>query len=130
MLLLIFLVVLQESDSCDKDRHRHSSHARWVPNGTLAAEEHVDISKESLDESHRPLTEMCQHAFLDIILSEKFTLLCKLLVENFQEMTAGNLLGLSLINMRMKDGVYERSPSLFLSDIQLVIFALILLYNI
>ncbi|KAG8633221.1 PHD finger protein EHD3 [Manihot esculenta] len=116
----VLLMTVKESDSCDKDRHKHSSHARWVPNGTLAAEEHVDISKESLDESHRPLTEMCQHAFLDIILSEKFTLLCKLLVENFQEMTAGNLLGLSLINMRMKDGVYERSPSLFLSDIQLV----------
>ncbi|KAF2296677.1 hypothetical protein GH714_001116 [Hevea brasiliensis] len=117
------LMTVKESDSCDKDRHKPSSQARWMPNGTHAAKEHVDVdvtSNDSFNASHRPVTEMCQNALLNIILSEKFTLLCKLLVDNFQETKAENLLGLSLINIRMKDGVYEHSPSLFLTDIQLV----------
>lgn len=87
-------------------------------------------SSESLDESHCPVTRKCQHAFLNIILSENFTLLCKLLVENFREMKADNLIGLSIMNARMKDGAYERSPSLFFTDIQLVICAIVLLYKL
>ncbi|KAJ9146231.1 hypothetical protein P3X46_028521 [Hevea brasiliensis] len=114
------MMTVEEFDTCDKDEHKCSSQARWMPNG-IHAKEHVDFrSNESLDKSHHPVTEMCQRAFLNIMLSEKFTLLCKLLVENFKEMKADNLLGSSLINMRMKDGVYEHSPSLFFTDIQLV----------
>ncbi|KAG8660530.1 PHD finger protein EHD3 isoform X2 [Manihot esculenta] len=37
-----------------------------------------------------------------------------------REMKVDNLIGLSIMNARMKDGAYERSPSLFFTDIQLV----------
>ncbi|KDP32874.1 hypothetical protein JCGZ_12166 [Jatropha curcas] len=115
-------MTVKESDTFDKDKHKCYSQAGWMPNGThCTAKGLVDFtSNETSDESHRPVTEMCRHALVNILLSENFTLLCKLLCENFQEVKADNLISLSLINIRMKDGVYERSPFLFCTDIQRV----------
>lgn len=61
---------------------------------------------------------MCRHVCFDILISEKFTSLCKLLVENFQGIKIDNFFDLNLINSRMKDGIYDESPMLFLTDIQ------------
>ncbi|KAE8735106.1 AMP-dependent synthetase and ligase family protein [Hibiscus syriacus] len=79
------------------------------------------ISNRSFKESKPHITtEMCQRVFFEVIISEKFTSLCKLLFENFQGMKFDSLFHLSLMNSRMKDGAYEKSPILFSSDIQQV----------
>ncbi|GMI78373.1 hypothetical protein like AT1G77250 [Hibiscus trionum] len=77
------------------------------------------ISNGSFKESKPPTTtEMCQRVFFEVIISEKFTSLCKLLFDNFQGIKLDSLFHLSLMNSRMKDGAYEQSPMLFSSDIQ------------
>lgn len=94
-----------------------------MPNGThCAAGGHIVMSNESSNGTHRPVTEMCQNVFSNIIHSEKFTLLCKLLFENFPELKTDNLLGLSPIHRKMKDGTYEHSPWSFHTDVQMVTF--------
>ncbi|KAM7280893.1 hypothetical protein ACFE04_008027 [Oxalis oulophora] len=68
--------------------------------------------------NHCTRTEKCQHALLNILKSEKFSSLSKLLSENFQGAKADRLLNLKIINSRMKDGAYERLPVFFLDDVQ------------
>ncbi|XP_061972030.1 PHD finger protein EHD3-like [Populus nigra] len=92
-----------------------------MANGTHStAKGHAGVlSNGALDESrHHSVPELCQHAFLSILLSEKFTSLCKLLFENFQGMKTGSILSLSFIDRRMKDGAYDHSPMLFCEDIE------------
>ncbi|KHG16100.1 Cysteine--tRNA ligase [Gossypium arboreum] len=84
-------VTVKDSDTCHEDKQNCSPQAGQIPNGN-------------------------QHTAEE--LEEKFTSLCKLLLENFQGIKLDNLFHLSLINSRMKDGEYERSPMLFASDIQ------------
>ncbi|XP_062101442.1 PHD finger protein EHD3-like isoform X2 [Humulus lupulus] len=77
------------------------------------------VSNGHLDSlNHRSVTEMCHHTCFDILTSEKFTSLCKLLLENFQEMKIDRFFDVTLINSRMKAGAYNHSPMLFHSDIQ------------
>ncbi|XP_068648829.1 PHD finger protein EHD3 isoform X2 [Aristolochia californica] len=66
------------------------------------------------------ITEKCQRVFLEVIASDKFISLCRLLCENFQGIKAENVLNFSLINSRIKTGEYEKSTVLFDADIQLV----------
>lgn len=67
-------------------------------------------------------TERCQRVFCNILASEKFSSLCKVLLENFQGMKPESVFDFSVINSRMKKQDYEQSPTLFLSDIQQVLF--------
>ncbi|KAL4310564.1 hypothetical protein GQ457_01G028310 [Hibiscus cannabinus] len=77
------------------------------------------ISNGSFKESKpQTTTETCQRVFFEVIISENFTSLCKLLFDNFQGIKLDSLFHLSLMNSRMKDGAYEQSPMLFSSDIQ------------
>ncbi|PON60123.1 Autoimmune regulator [Parasponia andersonii] len=79
------------------------------------------VSNGHLDSlNHHSVTEMCRHACFNVLISEKFTSLCKLLLENFQGAKIDKLFDFTLINSRMKDGVYDNTPLLFLSDIQQV----------
>ncbi|XP_068652940.1 PHD finger protein EHD3-like [Aristolochia californica] len=66
------------------------------------------------------ITEKCQRVFLEVIASEKFISLCRLLCENFQGIKAENVLNFSLINSRIQTGEYEKFTRLFATDIQLV----------
>lgn len=98
-----------------------------MPNGTQYRDKNPEaaISNGSSDESKCcTVTEMCQQVFYNIIVSEKFTLLCKLLLENFQGIKAESLFCMHTIDSKMKEGVYEHSPELFLMDIQQVLMAL------
>ncbi|KAF8404041.1 hypothetical protein HHK36_008918 [Tetracentron sinense] len=70
------------------------------------------------DDHH--ITKLCQRVFLNVIVSEKFTLLCKLLCENFKGIKVDRLFDFSVINSRMKEGFYEQSPTQFSTDIQQV----------
>jgi hypothetical protein len=119
-----FFFVVQQFDHCDEDR-RKSSQTGWMSNGSQkAANGHTGVtSRGFLNESdHHTINQKCQHAFLDILISDKFTSLCKLLFENFEGIKA-DIFDFSIINTRMKDGAYERSPTLFSSDIQQVILS-------
>ncbi|XP_019462088.1 PREDICTED: PHD finger protein EHD3-like isoform X1 [Lupinus angustifolius] len=65
-------------------------------------------------------TERCQRVFCNILTSEKFGSLCKVLLENFQGIKPERVFDFSVINTRMKEHAYEHSPTLFLSDIEQV----------
>lgn len=79
------------------------------------------ISDGPLHRSDRRInTDMCQRAFLEIITSEKFTLLCKVLLGNFQGIKVDRVFDLCAINSRMKQGAYENSPMQFMADVQQV----------
>ncbi|KAK8473149.1 hypothetical protein PHAVU_001G067001 [Phaseolus vulgaris] len=58
-------------------------------------------------------TKRCQRVFCDVLASEKFSSLCKILKPE-------TVFDFSLINSRMKEHAYEQSPTLFLSDLQQV----------
>ncbi|XP_019054879.1 PREDICTED: PHD finger protein EHD3-like [Nelumbo nucifera] len=66
------------------------------------------------------VSELCQQIFLKIIVSEKFSLLCKLLCENFPGVKVDSFIDFSVINSRMKEGAYGQSPIHFCTDIQQV----------
>ena len=81
------------------------------------------VSNGSLENPDRcSVNESCWRAFLSIIDSQKFISLCKLLSENFRGIKADNVFDFSLVNSRIKEGAYENSPTLFLSDVQQAIF--------
>ncbi|KAK6939949.1 Zinc finger, PHD-finger [Dillenia turbinata] len=81
----------------------------------------VVLSNGTLDEQKRQgSTEMCQHAFFNIITSGKFASLCKILFENFPGIKVDSFFDFNFIHSRMKEGAYEHSPQLFSSDIQQV----------
>ncbi|KAE9605832.1 putative histone-lysine N-methyltransferase chromatin regulator PHD family [Lupinus albus] len=65
-------------------------------------------------------TERCQRVLCNILTSEKFSSLCKVLLENFQGIKPETVFDFSVINARMKEHAYEHSPTLFLSDIEQV----------
>ncbi|XP_027094712.1 PHD finger protein EHD3-like isoform X2 [Coffea arabica] len=77
------------------------------------------ILDSSINETNNWIvTERCKRTFSDVIMSEKFALLCNMLLENFQGMKADKLFDISLMNSRIKEGAYEKSPVLFFLDIQ------------
>lgn len=116
------LVILQEHDHNVGHRRECSSPTGCLLNGFLKEDsEHVGVSSNGyIDTSKRTVTETCQRAFFNTLISEDFASLCKLLLDNFQGIK-DNVFDFSLINSRMKDGAYESSPTLFLSDFQQVI---------
>lgn len=66
-------------------------------------------------------SEVCRRSFFRLIMSEKFGSLCKLMLENFQGIRVDNFFKeFNLIHLRMREGTYEQSPTLFCFDIQQV----------
>ncbi|KAE9595893.1 hypothetical protein Lal_00030535 [Lupinus albus] len=65
-------------------------------------------------------TERCHRVLCNILTSEKFSSLCKVLLENFQGIKPQRIFDFSVINTRMKEQAYEHAPTLFLSDIEQV----------
>ncbi|KAJ0972070.1 hypothetical protein J5N97_020029 [Dioscorea zingiberensis] len=81
----------------------------------------MEVSETSAHCLHAHIqTVKCSNVFREILLSEKFALLCDLLQENFQGVKLSSIFDLSLINSQMENGCYERFPDLFDQDIQLV----------
>ncbi|KAK9162478.1 hypothetical protein Syun_003380 [Stephania yunnanensis] len=66
------------------------------------------------------MTSQCQHVFHDLIVSEKFSLLCKLLGKNFQGIKVDSFTDFNVIDSRMREGAYGKSPMLFYVDVQAV----------
>ncbi|XP_062119114.1 PHD finger protein EHD3-like [Humulus lupulus] len=67
------------------------------------------VSNGHLDSlNHRSVTEMCHHTCFDILTSEKFTSLCKLLLENFQEIKIDMFFDVGgLVRSASEDGKQE-----------------------
>ncbi|KAK9748888.1 hypothetical protein RND81_02G088100 [Saponaria officinalis] len=88
--------------------------------GSTAAEGPSAVTSNRLtnESSYSTVSGLCERALSNILMSGKFASLCKLLPENFHGVNIDKLLDFSLINIRMKDGTYERTPILFSSDIQ------------
>lgn len=93
----------------------------------IAAKRHVDLMPNgSVAQSYyHNNTELCKCAFSDILMSENFTELCNLLLQNFDGVKVDRIFDVSTIDSRMKEGAYEDSPMLFDSDIQQVYFLLL-----
>lgn len=112
---------VKESLNSSKEIHKSPSETELMPNGTESAAKTLGrvMSNGLLNESiHHTNTELCKRAFFDILTSENFSKLCKLLSENFQGVKADSIFDVTSINTRMKEGAYESSPMLFQSDIQ------------
>ncbi|KAI4389747.1 hypothetical protein MLD38_001940 [Melastoma candidum] len=78
-------------------------------------------SNHCLNEAnHRMITEKCQNAFCNSLVSHKFCQLSKLLSENFFGTKFDRLLDIHLIDSRMKNGFYDRSPTTFYGDLSQV----------
>lgn len=73
-----------------------------------------DATAASLDAN----TAMCNSALLDILVSEKFALLCDLLVETFHVNNVHEVIDLGRIDANMRNGSYAQNPALFNKDIQ------------
>lgn len=102
--------LFQSESTPHKLQREVNGHANVLPNGCPSEPDGPRV------------TEMCQQALRNILVSEKFSLLCKLLIENFNGMKPESVIDFSVINSRLKDRAYEESPTLFLSDIQQVLF--------
>ncbi|KAK4273969.1 hypothetical protein QN277_017266 [Acacia crassicarpa] len=75
----------------------------------------------SYNESDGPnANEMCRRVLCNVLVSEKFSSLCKVLLENFKGMKPETVFDFSVINSRLKEQAYEQSPTLFLSDVEQV----------
>ena len=119
------LIFLQETLKIDKDGQECSSQFEWFSHRLQSeANEHANVMHEgcSSESDGRGVTKKCQRVFCNILASEKFSSLCKVLLENFHGVKPESVFDLhfSIISSRMKEQAYEQSPMLFLSDIQQV----------
>lgn len=73
-----------------------------------------DATAASLDAN----TAMCNNALHDILISEKFALLCDLLVKTFHVNKVHQVIDLAKIDTNMRNGNYAQNPELFNDDIQ------------
>lgn len=116
-------VLLDKVDLGESVHHydvRHTSPSQVSCQNASKGE--ADATSNGCEKDLNPLaiTKLCQDTFSEIISSENFASLCKLLLENFQGIKDESLFDFSPINSRMKEGAYENSPLLFSSDIQQV----------
>ncbi|KAJ1387358.1 Zinc finger, PHD-type [Sesbania bispinosa] len=114
---------LTEAFKIDKDGQECSSQFDCLSHRTRnEANGHANVMRRgcSSEPNGHGVTEMSQRVLCNILTSEKFSSLCKVLLENFQGMKPENVFDFSVMNSRMKEQAYEQSPTLFLSDIQQV----------
>uniref|UniRef100_A0A0A9D4L7 PHD-type domain-containing protein n=1 Tax=Arundo donax TaxID=35708 RepID=A0A0A9D4L7_ARUDO len=63
-------------------------------------------------------TAMCNNALFDILVSEKFALLCDALAATFLVNKPDEVIGFERIDARMRNGEYAQNPTLFDHDIK------------
>ncbi|KAG2580941.1 hypothetical protein PVAP13_6KG004900 [Panicum virgatum] len=61
---------------------------------------------------------MCHNALFDILVSEKFALLCDLLAATFHVKKPDDVIGLQKIDAKMRNGDYAQNPALLDHDIK------------
>ncbi|KAK6938356.1 Zinc finger, PHD-finger [Dillenia turbinata] len=115
------LVELQEGVHAKQDKDKGLPQTSWLLGGSQNQSGGlggVFSNGTSGEQKRQSSTELCQHAFFDMITSEKFASLCKILFENFPGVKVDSFFDFNFIHTRMKEGAYEHSPKLFSSDIQ------------
>ncbi|CAK8567421.1 unnamed protein product [Lathyrus sativus] len=115
--------VMQGTSKIDRDGHEFSSHFDHLshrPQTEANGHAHVMQSGSSSEPHGDGVTEMCQRVLHNILSSEEFNSLRKILLENFQGIKLESVFDFSVTNSRMKQKTYEQSPALFSSDIQQV----------
>ncbi|KAK7320953.1 hypothetical protein VNO77_30941 [Canavalia gladiata] len=115
--------IVTETFKVDKDDQECSSQFEWLSHRLQSeANGHANVMHNgfSSESDGHGATERCQRVFCNILASEKFGSLCKVLLENFQGMKPESVFDFSVINSRMEGRAYEQSPTLFLSDVQQV----------
>lgn len=115
--------VMQGTSKIGKDGQEFSSQFDRLSHRTRAEDNgHANVMQNgSSSEPHgHGVTEMCQRVLCNLLTSDKFNSLCKILFDNFQATKPESVFDFSVITLRMKQKVYEQSPELFLSDIQQV----------
>lgn len=70
--------------------------------------------------SLEPNMAMCHNALFDILISEKFALLCDLLAATFHINKPDDVIGLHIIDAKMRNGDYALNPALLDHDIKQV----------
>ncbi|XP_042377724.1 uncharacterized protein LOC121970820 isoform X1 [Zingiber officinale] len=86
---------------------------------SLSANEQIVL--ESTASYHEDTnTRKCEKAFLEILISAKFALLCDFLLGIFDENITKSFLDFSLIDSKLKTGDYEQSAELFNQDVELI----------
>jgi len=68
--------------------------------------------------SLEPNKAMCHNALFDILVSEKFALLCDLLAATFHVKKPDDVIGLQRIDAKMRNGDYMQNPALLDHDIK------------
>jgi hypothetical protein len=93
-----------------------SSGPRQDNNHTALVPSFEDGTVESLEANKA----MCNNALFDILVSEKFALLCDSLTVSFHISKPDEVIGLANIDARMRNGDYALDPKLFDHDIKQV----------
>ncbi|KAL5221352.1 hypothetical protein ABZP36_026065 [Zizania latifolia] len=95
-----------------------------LPNCQGAAKEHLDgVAEDKVVATAaagflEANKAMCNYALFDILVSEKFALLCHLLVGTFHLNKPGEVINLEKVDVKMRNGDYAHNPALFDDDIQ------------
>ncbi|KAG2580940.1 PHD finger protein EHD3-like isoform X2 [Panicum virgatum] len=94
-------------------------------NGALVKAEDATANNGSLVKlengtaaSLEPNKAMCHNALFDILVSEKFALLCDLLAATFHVKKPDDVIGLQKIDAKMRNGDYAQNPALLDHDIK------------
>lgn len=111
--------------------------AREVPNGAVHAKENNGALVKAQDATAKEngaLVKLengtaasseankakCHNALFEILVSEKFALLCDLLVATFHINKPDDVIGLQKIDAKMRSGDYAQNPALLDHDIKKV----------
>ncbi|OEL17881.1 hypothetical protein BAE44_0021100 [Dichanthelium oligosanthes] len=115
---------LGEGRGAGKDDPSGALHAK-ENNGALAKLEYATASNGSLVKveggtaaSLEATKAMCHNALFDILVSEKFALLCDLLAATFHANKPDDVIGLQKIDAKMRNGDYAQNPALLDHDIK------------
>lgn len=92
------------------------------PVGAVHSEDNSAALVQLEDGKAASLEAKAMCPLFDILISEKFALLCDLLAATFHVNKPDDVIGLQIIDAKMKNGDYAQNPALLDRDIKQVLF--------